>query len=335
MTYLEGPAPASGGVSEARLLFVLALLVCAGCLGGDDAASEASEPTDDASDGNAGERLTAPEWSIGDRWTWSSPQVGEVTYVVTGETDGNWIVDTTNEEVAFFDARFPVSTLGEIRQSDKAGSQPEGRVEFFDWPLQANKTWTTTWDGVERAITVEAIEGSTAELVARQEGRVAVEYTYDAERATFGELVYLDENGTESFVMEPEPTASEDEPVRWQLTNAVDEAGTFGAEPTTSGFGFTVPENATDLWLDFTLACPSGSYDLSFGPSGDAQTDEGSSYENVGTCPAEANVTGPVVEEPSPGEYRGGFTGSSPEADASYDILLYVRTLQEVAIGEG
>jgi len=323
-----------------RAAIACLVLVCvplAGCMGG----SEPPDGSDEAAPGGAGEEalasLAAPNWSVGDYWTWSSPQVGEVTYVVTGDAGSDWIVDTTNEEVAFFDARFPVSTLGEIRKSDLAGSQGEERVRFFEWPLEVNETWTTTWDGVEREITVEAIEGSRAELVARQEGRVAVEYTYDSERGSFGELAYKDANGTETFAMQPgdHGNGPPEPAVRWQLANPVDEEGTFGAEPASFGFGFDVPENATDIWLDFAIACPgNGAYDFGFGPSGDGQTDEGSSYGASASCPSEANVTGVVVEDPTPGEYRGGLTASSADAEGRYAITLYVRTLQEVPVGE-
>lgn len=308
----------------------------AGCMGGEEPPAASDDGSQAEEEANA--TLAAPTWEIGDWWTWDTGQQGEVTLVVTGEDGGDWIVGTTNEAVAFFHARFPVSYLGEVRKADLAGSQPDTRVAFFDWPLEAGKTWTTTWDGVERTITVDRVEDGTAHLTATQDGRPAVTYTYDAERGSFGELVFLDANGTETFAMEPQASGSsfEQPAVRWQLAQALDEAGTIGAEPESFGFGFEVPEEATDLWLDLQLACPgTGTYHVSFGPSGDAQTTESSSYENRDVCPAEANVTSVVVEEPAPGSYRGGFTATSPQAEGAYGITLYVRTLLEVPVGEG
>lgn len=123
--------------NRALLIAVLLLALLAGCLGAEDPAdTEADGDTDPT---NATSGIQAPTWSLGDYWTWSSDEQGEVSYVVTGEEESDWIVDTTNEGVAFFHARFPVSTLGEIRKEDLAGSQPATRVQFFDWPLEEGK----------------------------------------------------------------------------------------------------------------------------------------------------------------------------------------------------
>lgn len=322
-----------------RCVTVLAVLslaaMLAGCMGGEDAPDAETDGEVPGDDGEAAAEealLEAPSWEVGDWWTWSTDQQGEVTLVVTGEDGGDWVVDTTNEDVAFFHARFPVSYLGEIRKADLAGSQPDARVAFFEWPLEANETWTTTWDGVEREITVDRIEDGTAHLTARQDDRVAVEYTYDAARGSFGELVFLDANGTTTFAMQPRTSGSSfDEPVvRWQLEQAIDEEGTFGAEPVSWGTSFDVDEEVTDLWLDLAIDCPSGTYQFGFSHQ---EEDEG--YGQGAACPDEAREQGPVVEDPTPGTYEGGFTGTSPEADGEHSITLYVRTLVEVPVGEG
>lgn len=321
---------------RAVLACLVLLAPTVGCLGADEGPPSGST-SDGTRDGNASAGIEAPTWSIGDHWTYRTGDGAEQTWAVTGETADAWIVDTDSREAAFFDARFDVSFFGERGKTDIAGSQAGQDVRFFDWPLEANKSWTTTWDGAEREITVDRVEDGTAYLTARQDGRVAVEYTYEEAAGHFGHYRFLDENGTEIFSAELTASGADYQGtlVRWQLDEAVNEAGTFDAQPASFGFGFAVPENATDLWLAFTVDCPGqGGYDLGFGPSGDAQA-EGSSYGASDVCPAEAAVEGVVVEEPTPGEYRGGFTASSAGAEGSYSITLFVRTLQEVAVGEG
>jgi len=319
-----------------RLVLALALLLApvAGCLGGDgtDAATDGTGE-DTAEDDTEG--LRVPGWSLGDHWTYRTGDGEEQTWAVTRDAGSDWIVDTDSRDAAFFDARSDVSFFGERRKADLAGSQGDANVRFFDWPLVEDKTWTTTWDGVEREITVDRIEDGTAYLTARQNDRVAVEYTYDSEAGNFGTYTFLDKNGREVFTAELAASGADygGTLVRWDLTTALERAGGFGAEPESFGFGFDVPENATDIWLAMAIDCPSGSYDFGFEPSG--ETGEGSSYGASDTCPAEADVTGPVVEDPAPGEYRGGFTGTSPEAEGTYSFTVYVRTLVEITVGDG
>lgn len=318
----------------AVLALALLLAPLAGCAGSDGSDDDPASGGDGPANETAS--LSAPNWSLGDYWTWRSDQVGEVTYAVTGEDGGDWIVDTTNRDVAFFDARFDVSTLGPVRKADLAGSQGDTRVQFFDWPLEPGKTWTTTWDRVEREITVDRVEDGTAHLTARQNGRVAVEYTYDSEVGSFGRLVFVDENGTETFGLRLSDSGSgvPGEPIRWDLAAVVDEEGTFSPGPQSFGFGFEVPENATDLWMDLSIACPSGAYSFGFGPS-DGTGSEDAGYSSSQACPGSENETGPVVEDPPAGSYNGGFSGSSPEDGAEYRVLIYVRTLRSIAVGEG
>lgn len=321
-----------------EIVVAVALLVAplAGCVGGDGGADgEASGPMEAEGPGtgdvDAVDGLQAPSWSIGDYWTFSTSQGRQDTWVVTGEDGADWIVDTTSRETAFFDARSDISFLGPIRKADLAGSQNDTRVEFYDWPLEEGKTWTTTWDQVEREITVEQVDETSAELVARQDGRVAVEYTYDAEAGHFGAFTFLDANGTETFAAELEDAgANRTEPaVRWELETIEDRAESFGAEPRSWGGSFTVPENTTDIWLGFTVDCPSGAY--SFGIS---RQETGEGYEETAQCPSDSFVEEVIAEEPE-GTWNYGMTAISPEEDGHYEVTILLRDLVEVAVGEG
>ncbi len=312
---------------------VVALLLAplAGCVGSDGSSgADPVGPSATEAPSEASEGLTAPTWRLGDHWTYRSDASGEVTFVVTGETDEAWIVDTTSREVAFLDARSEISFLGERDKETLAGSQNGTEVEFFDWPLVEGESWTTTWDGVEREITVDRVEDGTAWMTARQGDRVAVEYTYDAEAEHMASFTFYDANGTETVSADLASTGENltGTAVRWELATIVDREETFGAAPHSWGGSFEMPTNATDLWLGETVRCPSGFF--SFGVSHNE-----TGYGDTATCPYEADVAAPIIEDPEPGEWSYGLTATSPGGEGSYDITLIVRTLVEVAVAEG
>lgn len=314
----------------ALLLLVAPLSGCVGTGGGGGTTPTNASEAGTAPGSSGQETLEAPTWSIGDHWTYTGGGFGETTWVVTGDEGRDWIVHTTNEQVAFLDARTDVSFLGEVRKSDLAGSQGDDRVEYFDWPLEAGKTWTTTWDGVEREITVDRVEDRIAHLTARQEGRLAVEYTYDSAAGHMGSFTFYDENGTETASAELMDGGSNftGTAVSWTLERVIDRTGTFGVQPTSWGGQFEVPADATDLWLGLTVQCPSGAYDFGFGGNG-------SGYSDISACPYENAVADPVIEDPGEGTWNYGLTATSPDGEGSYDITLFVRTLEEIPVGDG
>ncbi len=321
------------------IALLLTTPVLAGCLGlGGDEVDEAIEPGAGAAEASpeTGISIPAPTWTIGQWWAWESPQIGTYTYVVTGEQGGDWIVDTDNEDTAFFDAQSDISFLGPVRKSDLAGSQGDTRVRFFDWPLELGKTWTTTWDGVQRTIEVVAIDEEKAQLEARQDGRLAVTYEYRVASEGIGNTAFLDASGEATFDVRF-MRAGENftgTPVRWNLETLVEQAGTIGPTLDSWGGQFEIAEGTTDLHLTMNATCPSGALSFGLSPAEDlfAETaDEGWSVRE--RCPHDVAVQGPIVEAPSPGQWSAGFQATSPQEEGSYDITLLARTLQSVTIG--
>lgn len=148
---------------RALVLAVLALtLPLAGCLGGDEApTAERAAPSVDAAApalaADAPPSADAPLWNVGDAWS-VVPQgggdAGPSVLVVTAADAEGYVLSTTSEGTAGYDALHDVSYLGRIRASDLAGSQQGQPVQFFSFPLTDGKTWQTTWDG--KAITLTA-----------------------------------------------------------------------------------------------------------------------------------------------------------------------------------
>lgn len=283
--------------------------------------------------GSSGTFLEAPRWSVGDHWTFSSDAFGSFQLVVTREDGKDWIVDTTHEGVAFREARSDLSFVGPVRKGDLAGSKAGNPVAFFDWPLEEGKTWTTSWGSSEVTVSVERVDDGTAHLVARKEGQVTAEYTYDAEAGTFGSMRVVGGNGTAELTMELTDHGSGfgGTALRWSLSEAFAHEATFGGGPHRQGGSFEVPAGATDIWVRLQADCPSGFLDFGLGPNPAQVVTHG--YLNSAPCPRTADVAEAVVEEPGQGTWGYGVHGSSPAGQASYDTTVYVRTLQEVSVG--
>lgn len=135
---------------------LLLLPALAGCIGGSDEAGAATVDQPEAmllGAGNetaAGANLSlveAPVWSVGDAWTVSTPD-RSLTLVVTQADASGYTLSTDNEDVASYDAMFDVSFLGRIRASDLAGEQGGVPIQFFSFPLEDGKKWSTQWDGL-------------------------------------------------------------------------------------------------------------------------------------------------------------------------------------------
>lgn len=179
------------------LVLVLAGASLAGCLGGADAPSATrGEPLETAlvpaapGASGAADEAQAPTWALGDAWSvvTSGPSGEErVQLVVTGVSSDAYTVSTTGEQMAMYEALFDISYLGRIRASDLAGHQQDQPVRYFDFPLADNKTWSTTWDGLE--VVLKATRGARGfDIVGTVEGEPYVAYDFVPELKWFSRL---------------------------------------------------------------------------------------------------------------------------------------------------
>lgn len=177
-------APATAGL-------LVAVLLVAGCLGGpsevSSAATDAAGPPSlsDAPVTLPGDAVAAtmgaqpPVWNVGDAWAttaFDDEGTQQGWFVVTRADADGYTTETTSERLAGFDAMFDVSYLGRLR-ADLAGSQNGVPVQFFSFPLEDGKSWTTGWDGREVALT--ATKAADRFLITgTMEGEPYVEYDY-------------------------------------------------------------------------------------------------------------------------------------------------------------
>lgn len=323
-------------------VLLLALLVSSVALAGcGDGGGGGQDDTDGAGGGGRHppghtgplDEIAAPTWQVGQWWQLSSEQTGAAfTHVVSGETPTDWAMDTDSPDIAFFDARFDISFLGPVRKSDLAGSQGDDRVQFFQFPLALNKTWTTTWDGAPITITVVGLDVAGAELEARHaNGTLYAAYTYDVEMAYFGEYAFYGPDGeTVGFAATVIDTGTgfTGDLVRWSLDNLFESHGPLQQRSST----FTVPPGYTDIWMDVHIACTQpGAATVTFGPPTGPAQERG--FTATGPCPMQVDETS-AVTAPTENEPWGVFLAGAPLDVVHLDLTILGRTLTVFGPGE-
>ena len=179
------------GVPRAVLTLLVALAL-AGCLAPNDAPTPVkgvcdnrtascpaaapppgapAGPVDPATNASFG---LAPVWNVGDWWSYKLSDGGTFQAVVTA-VGGTYTVQTPSNRTALMEALFDFSTLGSIG-TDLSGDQGGQRVKYFDFPLEENKTWSLSVDGLSlraKAVIdrnewlITATDGNQTQLVYR------------------------------------------------------------------------------------------------------------------------------------------------------------------------
>lgn len=294
------------------LVGMVAMILLAGCIGPQGGDS------DEVQRGQA-----APEWTIGQYWTLDTDVFGEMTLVVVGEEDEEWIMGTANEDLAWFHVLEEVSFLDQIRKSDLAGSQEGERVRFLDFPLEEGRNWTTFWGEGERRIEV-AEAGDDFVLKGYDNGHLGVVYVYNPTVGWFTDMEYYDEEGEVEykFILTDHGTDYAGQIANWSTPA---EMGLSGDLPV-QGAGFTVPEQVQDLFITFQFGCEGqqGTYDLRIQHSGTPPlSDDG--YTRSGGC--ETIDLQEVIPDPEPGPWSIDWQQLFLPEMPGYDIQVWARHL--------
>jgi hypothetical protein len=320
------------GVVRLRLLLVAtALAACSlgGCTG--QGAQELPDGGEGAAlpdgEGPAGRSLLKPAWAVGDAWVYELGGVA-TTYVITSETATDWIMETDSPERSFADARQDISRLGPQRKSDLAGSQGGDRVEFFRWPLEAGKAWSTRWDHLDVDVrVVDLVDGvATLEATLASDGSLAYRYTYSAGDRWFGDLRHFAPDGKElvHLVLKEARHGWSGTVVRWELIELNASKGSNGA--TVLG-PLDFPLQMTDLWGEYHFTCTgAGGYTVGFeAVTGLAFQPTPQEYRDSGPC-VQVDVAKVLVEAPISGKWLFTLGVGGQTADFDYAFLLRKRT---------
>lgn len=319
----------------------LAAFLLAGC--GGAASDPSGEGPGAGPAGTAGDSagIPLPSWAVGDAWTYTL-NGAPTTYVITSQTASDWVIETDSPERAFSDLRDDVSRLGPQRKSDLAGSQGSARVEFFQWPLQAGKNWTSTWDHAPVAIRVLSVRDGVAELEARLANATASDppvyrYTYDAADRWFSRLVHYNPDGSELVNLQLTSATHNwtGTLARWELDPVIFVEGALG-QPV--AMNYDVPLTATDVWVDAAVHCTSGVAQVGTSPFPFAggltgQDDRGGGAAGE-PCPSDEAFTG-SAGAPRPMPQGGpaetwGYAVAGSDSAGTYRLEVVVRTFVPV-----
>jgi hypothetical protein len=322
-----------------RLPLLLALVVgFAGCTD--------SNPPQQGTPDVLADALAAPEWQIGDAWTYSQMSPGAsartITAVVTADAGGDWILDTNDQAHALYDAQSDVSFLGPVRKSDLAGSQQGARVQFFDWPLEENKTWSTTWDGksLELVVTHLFADGR-AHIQGSEAAKLYVEYEYSAESKFLSYITFFDDNETEAFRMELKDAIDGYRGDVYRYTILDTEAYQAGQGAVTSG-EYAPAAGATELGITAAADCKSAAAgnigsiltsrasDAPYTPQMVTPTDT-NEFDFVLSCQASLQGAAQAVVLINP-NLAYGLDYGVVASDGEIDILIEPRTLETITI---
>lgn len=312
--------PARMRVLVIAVVFVLLLAGCAG--DAPDEGAQDPDGEDEGSDqGEAGTSpvsLSPPGWSTGDWWKYDISGVGPVTYVVTENSSSTWTIDVDDDQMAFWHTALePISTVGPISKEDLTGEQGTQNVRFFDFPLEADKAWSLTWDGIPLTATVTAVEAGAASVEAVSEEGHLRTYSYDSAVGWFGAMTALDPNGTEEFSAELMDHGSDyvGEYTRWRLHESYRKELRPGDLDVTE---ITVGEDPTDIWFRFDAFCDpagaegdQGSWHFNIHP----QSNPTRGFDSNEVCPATYFESGTMVAATGPWNIEATSTGGAMIVD--------------------
>ncbi|MEA3166622.1 MAG: hypothetical protein QOJ26_1494 [Thermoplasmata archaeon] len=316
---------------------LLAVFLLAGCSGSQPAADadgtgEGMATHDGHEGAAAGTHLLAPTWKVGDYWTLSSPQGGEFTHAVSGESGDDWVMDTDSPDIAFFDARLDISFLGKVRKSDLAGSQGSQRVEFLRFPLQSNMTWSTSWDGAPTMIHVGKVADGKAQVKAmRADGSTYAEYTYSDSAGYFSRFVFYAPDGTTvgyEWTLQSSGSGFTKPLVRYSLATLFT---TTGPIPTGRATNFQVEPGFTDVYVEGALDCTAGAVTAAVGPMTGPAENRG--YTAAGPCPLQ-KVDSYALTAPTASEQWGAFVNGAPTTAGTLELTVFGRILTQFAAGQ-
>ncbi len=173
--------PNSQAISKNRsfIAITLVVLVCSGCLGGQNQGNTSYDS-----------KTIVPEWNIGDWWmyTFTTPEFGDVTtrLVVTetnAEENSSYMLGITNQLESHRHALLNFNPfLGRITHSNLSVFENGIPQPVFSFPLEENKFWTFDLFGFSEwnANVFSINNGVTYMSAIHPEGGV-IEYSFDKE----------------------------------------------------------------------------------------------------------------------------------------------------------
>jgi hypothetical protein len=314
----------------APLAIVWALTI-AGCSGPSEGTGGPSASPDAAGAPFA----VAAEWSAGQWWEYSTQSpagAGEpFTLVVADNGSAGYVVATTSRSLALFDAENDTSFIGPIAPEDLSGRQGDDVVQYFQFPLEPDKNWTTPWDGVERVIRAVGSEDGVFALEAYENDTLRVRYTYDADAGFFGAMEFLDDAGAPSFriALTDYGTGFDGTLVAASVEEKAATLHPSGSTAYSPFTGFDIEDTVGELYLSGAFFCESaaGFWSIEVSPD-DPEAPEDQTYALEGTCP-DNRTLGVLWTDPVAGAWNLATNWFPLGTPSHFEVRIDARTYTE------
>lgn len=324
-------------VSPVLVGTTLLAMLLAGCSGSGEATADEEEKVA-AQTGIS----DVPEWTPGMYWTYESPG-GTASYVVTEASGGEYLVEVNDKGSAYYEARYDSAFQGPIRQSDLAGSEDGRRVVMFDWPLEPNKEWSTTWDGEPLNMRANPMGPGQYHVMGHRDAddQMVVEYHYNAGYKWFEYVVFYNEtSGDESFRLDLQDNGDDFSGTIYRYT--IGETMAFVADAQSSGIeDATIGAEWNELGLTFLAACGGDAAGQIAIGMNDPEAREGNpfpmapffnepQYGLFHDCQAGDTMSDELVVTNPGGDWEVGLLAGSPNGAAH--IFVEPRSLETLAL---
>lgn len=321
-------------------LLLVPFLLVAGC------AKDTAEPgAPGTSGGPSGTNETVNpfkvplEWTKGRWWKYSfqgGTASDPVTLMVTEVQSAVYVLDTTSRMQAGFDAETDVSYIGPITKDQLAGAQQGRKVEYFKFPLEVKKEWSTQWDGQTRIIKSMGATGDEFEFEAHELGKARVRYSYHAKAGFFGHLDFVDAGGNVGFGLKlMDFGESYAGPYVRATVKALITPIDIKDQPSqnTNAQDFKVEAGVSEMVLRYDVKCnPSvGSWELTVKPKDPAaaQTDGYQDSSPPSTCTKALNKT---IDKPKAGDWVFDSKAALVTGPNYMRVSLIARTFQDLTM---
>lgn len=296
--------------------------------------------TDEDVTEEGGPSMPAPQWQVGNAWTWESSGTGSIEqFVVTEVGPDQYTMDTTTDQLAFEEQVFDHPAIGTIDADHLTLVDHDSNAKWFDFPLEPGKTWTTQWfDNTYTSTAVELLPDGRFHLQShRDDGSLYLDYHYSEQVGWFDDFTFHDAEGTPGtsidVIRDPDVTIGL---VRASVTELVSVSGTGPHQETEADWDFSDTTDA-DVYANLFLSCSQGTAFVGVGtvesiaqPTSDATgIDDGFSF--LSPCPFDDAYYGLVGDDPDQGTW--GYTVDVASDDAAWGLTAWLAEYERFTVG--
>ncbi len=287
--------------------------------------------------------LVTPVWTVGDYWTYDTSFGTTWSLVVTADSGSAYTVDTDSASLAFHhDVHDEIGYLGDVRKSNLAGSEAGRDVLYMDFPLENEKQWAMTMDGINHAMQAHMLDEGRYHVVGTVDGITAFEFEYDAAVRWWTWAQWNDDEGQLAFRIDLRDAGSSWAGELVRIEGILASEGEFAGleNGNQADIDATTASDDADAYLVYSVECTTGSYAFGIGTLQSAATEsvantdmsEDQGFTDAGrNCPYTQSFSEVIGDNPNNGD-RWGMFHESQSDDISLSYQLYWRNYERITL---